>query len=83
MVVSIEHHKDLIHTKLLGGRRRPGGLVMLAALEGDSLAPLVASGLDGTIRGGDGVVAVGGRSNHWEEERQKKKTLTSMLICYC
>ncbi len=68
MVVSIEHHKDLVHTELLGGRRRPGGLIMLAALESDSLAPLVASSLDRTVRGGDGVVAVGGRSDHWEEE---------------
>lgn len=58
-VVGIEHHKDLVHAELLGGRRRPGGLVMWAALEGDSLSPLVASGLDVTVRGGDGVVAVG------------------------
>lgn len=70
MVVSIEHHKDLVHAELLGGRRRPGGLVMLAALEGDSLAPLVASGLDGAVRGGDGVVAVGGGGDHWEEEKE-------------
>lgn len=43
---------------------------MGAALEGDGLAPLVASGLDLAIRGGDGVVTAGGRSDHWEEEKK-------------
>lgn len=76
IVLRIEHHKDLVHAELLGGRRRPDGLVVWAALEGDSLTPLVASGLDAAVRGGDGVVAVGGRSDHWEEEKQKKKTLS-------
>lgn len=70
MVVSIKHHKDLVHAELLGGRRRPGGLVMWAALEGDCLTPLVASDLDVAFRGGDGVVAVGGRSNHLEEKQK-------------
>ncbi len=64
MVVSIEHHKDLVHAELLGGRSCSDGLVMRTALEGDSLTPLVASGLDAAVGGGDGVVTVGGRSDH-------------------
>lgn len=64
MVAGIEHHKDLVHAELLGGWRRPGGLVMRAALEGDRLTPLVAPGLEATMRGGDCVVAVGGGSDH-------------------
>lgn len=70
MVVSIEHHKDLVHTELLGGWCCTGGLVMFAALEGDCLTPLVSSALDVAFRGGDGVVAVGGRSNHLEEKQK-------------
>lgn len=73
-VVGIEHHKDLVHAELLRRRRRPDGFVVWAALEGDSLTPLVAPGLDGAVRRGDGVVAVGGGSDHWEEEKQRKET---------
>lgn len=78
MVVSIEHHKDLVHAELLGGRGPSDGLVVWAALEGDSLTPLIASGLDSAIRRGDGVVTVGGGSDHWAEEKQKKKTFLNL-----
>lgn len=64
MVGGIVHHKDLVHAELLGGRCRPAGLIMRAALEGDSLTPLVGSGLHFAIRGGDGVLSVGGGSDH-------------------
>lgn len=70
-VFGVEHHKDLVHAELLGGRRRPGGLVVRAALEGDGLTPLVASGLDVAVRGGDGVVTVGGGGDHWRKSRRK------------
>lgn len=79
VVVRIKHHKDLVHAELLGGRDPPEGLVILAALKGDRLTPLVASGLDGAIRGGDGVVPVGGGGDHWSEEKQKKKRLSSFI----
>lgn len=75
MVVRVEHHKDLVHAELLGGWCCPGGLVMRAALEGDGLTPLVASGLYLAIRGGDGVVAVGGGGDHLKEKmKMKRKT---------
>lgn len=75
VVVGVEHHKDLVHAELLDRWRRPVGLIMRAALEGDGLTPVVVSGLDVAIRGGDGVVAVGGGSDHWEEDKEQKKTL--------
>lgn len=73
VVLSVKHHKDLVHAELLGGQLRPDGLVVLAALEGDRLTPLVASGLDGAVGRGDGVVAVGGGSDHWGRGEEKNK----------
>lgn len=58
VVFGVEHHEDLVHAELLGGRRLPDGLVVWAALEGDGLTPLVAFGLDGAVGGGDGVITV-------------------------
>lgn len=49
IVFCIEQDKDLVHTELLGGWRHPDGLIMGAAVEGDGLTPLVASGLDAAI----------------------------------
>lgn len=62
VVVSVKHHKDLVYTELLGGQRcpRPPSLIIRAGLKDDGLMPLVASSLDVSIRGGDGVVAAGG-----------------------
>lgn len=71
LVVGVEHDEDLVHAELLGGRRRPAGLVVRAALEGDGLAPLVAPGLHAAVGEGDGVVAVGGRRDHWKAETQR------------
>ena len=73
MVVGVKHHEDLVHAELLGGWRRPGGLVVRAAMESDGLAPLVASGVDFAIGGSDGVVAVGRGSDHWTEGEAEKK----------
>lgn len=72
-VVRVEHHKDLVHAEQLGGRGPSHGLLLRAALEKDMLTPLVASVVDGTVGRGDCVVAVGGGSDHWAEEKQKKK----------
>lgn len=79
VVVGVKHHKDLVHAELLGGQLRPDGRVVLAALEGDRLTPLVASGLDGAAGRGDGVVAVGGGSDHWG---RRINTSTSSMKYY-
>jgi len=63
-VVGLEHHEHVVHAELLGGGRRPGGLAVPAALVGDGLPQLVAPGLDVAVGGGDGVLAVGGGSDH-------------------
>lgn len=83
MVVGIKHHEDLVHAELLGGRCHPGGFVVWAALEGDGLTPLVASGLDSAVRGGDGVVTVGGGSDHWKEGSRKKSEYLSAADSHC
>lgn len=53
---------------------------MWAALKGDGLTPVVASGLNFAIRGGDGVVAVGGGCDHLRVENQKMKKTTLHFI---
>lgn len=68
IVVGVKHHKDLVHGELLGGGHHPRGLIMNTALESDGLTPLVASGLDLTVRKRDGILAVRGGSDHWKEE---------------
>lgn len=62
-VVSVEHHKDLVHAEQLGGRSPSHGLLLWAAFEKDKLTPPVASVLDATVGPGDCVVAVGGGSD--------------------
>ena len=60
IVLGIEHHKDLVHAELLRGHRRPAGLVVRAALEGDGLTPLEGPGFSGAIGQAHYVVPGGG-----------------------
>lgn len=59
------HDEDLVDAELLGGGRGSGGLVVLAAAEGDGVAPLVGPGLSGAVRMTHNVVSGGGRRDHW------------------
>ena len=72
MVLSIKHHKDLIHRELLGGQCHPGAVIMWTPLEGDGLTPLVASGLNAAIRGDDDIASVGGGSDLWVNKENNK-----------
>lgn len=66
----VEHHEDLVNAELLSGRSPPDYLIVWAALKHDVLAPVIAPVVDGSIRRGDGVVAVGGGSDHCRGEEE-------------
>lgn len=70
VIVSVKHHKDLVNAQLLCGRGPPISIFVGATLKGDGLTPLVAPGLYGALREGDGVFTVRGGSDHCTERRR-------------
>lgn len=65
-IISVVQDKDLVHAEHLGGFHVSQRLVMLAALEGDGLTPLVRPGLSGAVGQAHYVVPSGGRGDHWK-----------------
>lgn len=70
VIIRVKHHKDLVNAQLLCGRGPPIGIFVRAALKGDGLTPLVAPGLYGALRGGDGVFTVRRGGDHCTERRR-------------
>lgn len=66
----IEHHEDLVNAELLSGRGPPDYPIVWAALKHNVLAPVIAPVVDGSVRRRDGVVSVGGGSDHCRGEEE-------------
>ena len=65
LIGGVIHDKDLVHVEHLGGFHGPEGLVVLAALEADGLAPLVRPGLGRALGKADHVVPRGRGADDW------------------
>lgn len=65
-IISVVHDKDLVHAEHLGRFHVSWGQVMLAALEGDGLTPLVRPGFGGATGQAHYVVPSGGGGDHWK-----------------
>lgn len=68
LIIGVIHDKNLVHTEHLGRFNFSWRLIILAALEGDGLTPLVRPGLSGAVRKANYIVSGGGWGDHWEAQ---------------
>lgn len=64
LITGVIHDKYLVHVEHLGRFHVSVGLVVLAALEGDGLTPLIRPGVGGSVRQVHNVVPGGGGCDH-------------------